>query len=441
MPIANIIHSTAFKVFGIALLALLLLIPLGRVVGLVDERQQRAAAAADTIAERWGAAQIVGGPVLSVPVRIRVQRDRGDETIVETVVVREFILADRLSIDGVMEPTLRRYGIYATPVYAALLRIDGEFNGDDLLAIRCDGCEPQWDQADLRLPVTDVRGIRALEEARFDGAEIRFGPDNGGVAGIAAVSAPVALADPQPQRALKFSLRLRVAGTQSLAFLPVARSSTATLAGNWPDPGFDGAFLPLQREVDAAGFQASWSVLDVNRRIAGHWRDGAAVDEVASSRFGVSLLQPVATYQQNTRAGKYGLLLIGLTFVAFFLFEVLQRWRVHPVQYLLVGSALILFYVVLLAASEHAGFALAWLAASTAVVVIVSGYAAAITRSWRIGMSVAAALSVLYGLLYFLITSEDYALLTGGAGLLVVLALVMYLTRRVDWYALVQPVR
>ena len=433
MSVNTAFNSATFKVLAIGLLALLMLIPLAQVNGLVYERSQRADTATASIASRWGGEQVLGGPVLVIPVRQRVLR----ENKVEVIVVNEVILPDRLMIGGPLTPELRRYGIYDTPVYTASLRLEGAFVGADLLAIRCSDCEPLWERAELRLPVSDVRGIREVSALRVGDSDYRFGPDNGGVAGIAAVSTPLPLSVPNAGLILPFSMQVTLAGTRSLSLLPTARQTTANLAATWPDPGFDGAFLPVSREVGEQGFSAQWNVLDFNRRIPQHWREGDdQSSQLLASGFGVSLLHPAVTYQQNTRAGKYGLLFIGLTFAAFFLFEVLRRWRVHPVQYLLVGFALCLFYVVLLALSEQIGFAIAYACAAAVVVAMVGGYAIAITRSHRAGASLGAALAVVYGLLYALIVSEDYALLTGSIGLVVVLGVVMYLTRRIDWYNL-----
>ncbi|MGB4857701.1 MAG: cell envelope integrity protein CreD [Dokdonella sp.] len=433
MSVTTAFNSATFKVFAIGFLALLMLIPLAQVNDLVYERSQRADTATATIASRWGGEQILGGPVLVVPVRQRVLR--GNK--VEVIVVYETILPDRLMIGGPLLPELRRYGIYDTPVYTAKLQLEGAFIGADLLAIGCSDCEPLWELAELRLPVSDVRGIREVGDLWFGDKEYRFGPGSGGFAGIAAVSTALPMAAPSDGLTLPFSMEITLAGTRSLSLLPTARQTTANLSATWPDPGFDGAFLPVTRKVGEQGFSAEWKVLDFNRRIPQHWREGNDESlQLASSGFGVSLLQPAATYQQNTRAGKYGLLFIGLTFVAFFLFEVLRRWRVHPVQYLLVGFALCLFYVVLLALSEQIGFAIAYACAAAVVVAMVGGYAITITRSRRAGASLGAALAMVYGLLYALIVSEDYALLTGSIGLVVVLGVVMYLTRRIDWYNL-----
>jgi inner membrane protein len=182
-------------------------------------------------------------------------------------------------------------------------------------------------------------------------------------------------------------------------------------------------FLPAQRTVDEKAFSAQWQVLDLNRNYGQHWQEGANAVDPDAAAFGVNLYQPADLYQQNERAGKYGALFIALTFVAFFLFEVLKKLRVHPVQYLLVGLALTTFYV-----------AFAYLAAAAAVVLLVGGYAAAVLRARRAGMLLGAALALIYALLYGLVVSEQYSLLMGALALLVVVAALMYLTRRVDWY-------
>src|SRR5678815_1024916 len=204
----------------------------------------------------------------------------------------------------------------------------------------------------------------------------------------------------------------------------------------WPDPSFDGAFLPAERKVGAGGFDARWQVLDLNRSYGQHWQqDDRQHVDIASAAFGVTLYQPASVYQQNERAGKYGILFIALTFVSFFLFEILRKLRVHPVQYLLVGLALSTFYIVLLALSEQIGFAFAYLAAAIAVVVLVGGYAASVLRARRAGLTLGATLAIVYGLLYGLVVSEEYSLLMGAIALLAVVAVLMYLTRKVDWYA------
>jgi inner membrane protein len=430
---AQLIHGVLFKVFGIAALALLLMIPLAQVNSLIGERQQRAVEANGKIAERWGAPQLIGGPVLVVPVRHRQQQEKGVAVVEE----HEFLLPDTLNLQATLTTDLRRYGIYETAVYTADMKISGRFSPVDLAAFSSDGREPQWQRAQLRVPIADVRGIRRASPLHVGTHELDFGPDGGGLGGIATIAAPLAIDAAALAQPIPFSFELTLAGTERLAALPLARRTDLRIDGAWADPGFDGAFLPAGHRVDAKGFEANWQVPNLSRRIAQHWRESEMASlALGESAFGVSLVRPANAYQRNVRAGKYGVLFIALTFVAFFLFEVLRGLRVHPVQYLLVGLALCTFYVVLLALSEQIGFAAAYALAAAATVAMIGGYAAAVLAQRRAGFLLGGLFGVIYGLLYGLVSSEDYALLMGSLALLLAVTALMVLTRRVDWYAM-----
>ncbi len=427
-------RSITAKVLGIAALALLMLIPLGQVNSLIAERQARADEAAAQIARRWGAVQHVGGAVLAVPVQRTTMR--GERAVRSEEM--EYLLPDRLSMHATLLPELRSYGLYSSVVYTSELKVEGRFALRDLETLAGDGGEPQWQRAQLRIPITDVHGIRRASSLHVGDQVVEFMPSDAGVAGMPAIAASVALqAAVGGQDTLPFSFDMTLAGSEQLALLPLARNTQARIEGAWGDPGFDGAFLPAQRQVDGGHFTADWQVLDLNRSIAQHWREsGSARVDLDGSAFGVSLTRPANPYQRNTRAGKYGVMFIALTFAAFFLFEVLRGLRVHPVQYLLVGAALCTFYVVLLAWSEQAGFALAYLMAATVMVLLIGGYAAAVLGQWRSGVLLGTLIAFVYALLYGLVSSEDYALLMGSLALLAMIGALMRLTRKVDWYAM-----
>jgi inner membrane protein len=426
-------HNITFKAIGVGLQALVMLIPLAQVQSLVGERRGLEGEARDRIAERWGRQQIVGGPVLVVPVRGQVQGEKGWILADE----ERYVLPEQVLIEGNLATEVRQYGIYATPIYTATLSVSGGFNSDSLRALSAKGGEPQWAQAVLRVPVADVRGIRSLSALMLDGVERPFGPGSGGFGGMTATEVPW-LIDPDGARAAHaFSFNLRLAGTASFSVLPLARQTDLRLAGAWPDPSYSGAFLPASHSENPTEFQAHWQVLDLNRSFG---QTGATGElngyALQQSTFGVELFQPVGTYQQNERAGKYGILFIALSFVALFLFEALGRWRVHPVQYLMVGLALCTFYILLLALSEQVGFTWAYSVAAIALVGIVGGYAAAAARSRVAGAILGGLLALVYVLLYGLVISEQYSLLMGAIALLVAIAALMYLTRRIDWYGI-----
>jgi inner membrane protein len=427
----DMLHSYTFKVLGIGFLALLMLIPLVQVQGLIGARSQLRYQAVASIARGWGGQQQIGGPVLAVPKRTRVQSNAGTTTLEST----EIILPDQLDMHAVLATESRRYGIYDVPVYTAEIKLGGHFLAADIRALVASDATYLWDRAELRIPISDVRGIRRVSALRIAGEDKSVGPSEGGVGNVSAIAVQL---DPTAMQGDRwpFEIDLTLAGTQGIEFLPLARRTEVAAAAPWPDPSFDGSFLPAERTIDAKGFEARWQVLDLNRPFGQHWQqDTERVPKVGGAGFGVALYQPASVYQQNERAGKYGVLFIGLTFVAFFLFEVLKKLRVHPVQYLLVGLALTTFYVVLLALSEQIGFAWAYLVAAAAAVALVSGYAAAVLRTRRAGFVLGAVLAVVYALLYGLVASEQYSLLMGAFALLGVVGALMYLTRRVDWYA------
>lgn len=233
-----------------------------------------------------------------------------------------------------------------------------------------------------------------------------------------------------------FDLSFDVAGTQSLQFLPLARVVHVQTQGNWPDPGFTDGFLPTERRIDARGLSASWQILNLNRTYGDRWFEGSTTtDTLLASGFGTELVQPVDIYQRTTRAVKYGGLFIALSFITLFLVENLQRRRIHPIQYGLMGLALSVFYLLLLAFSEHLGFLAAYVLATVALCTLMSVYLTGALRSARAGIASGGIFAATYALLYLLVTSENYALLAGSVALFALLATTMTLTRKIDWYA------
>lgn len=423
------------KVLGVGLLALLMLLPLWKVQSLVEERQGMRQSAVDQIAQGWGGEQVLGGLVLAVPTFQKVApatgelRDMGDTTLV---------LPDTAEMSIGMSVDKRRYDIYEAPVFASTVELHGKFTAEDIAQQRqMDSAAWQDGKAELRLVVGDLRGLQEVTELLVNGKPQRFASSAATLAGASStVVVPLDLEALNGQP-IEFSVKLKLAGTQSLQLLPLARTTDVTMHAPWPDPSFIGAALPLERTVNAQGFSARWHMLDLNRKFGQSWHTSETrVDSaVHDAAFGVALFQPVDVYQRNVRAGKYGLLFITMTFVAFFLFEVLKRLRVHPVQYLLVGAALTAFYVLLLALSEQIGFGFAYAVAAGAVVAIVGGYAMAVLGARRAGLLLGGALALVYAMLYVVLAAEEYALLIGAIVLVITVALLMYLTRRIDWYA------
>lgn len=431
--------SVLFKMVVIGLLMLALLIPLAMVRGLIAERQLRHDQTATAVANSWGLEQTLGGPVLKVPYLVHgVKDEKGKE---QTWTLHAIFLPETLAITGKVLPERRSRGIFEVAVYRAHLSWKGTFRRPSFAAWGIAEQDVLWNEAELAVGVPDMRGLRRSVQVAWAGQGLELAP-GGAVEGMwsRGLRTPVpALAGGEAGRTYAFAFDLVLDGSQSLKFLPLGQQTTVKLTSPWPDPSFVGAYLPESHRVGEGGFEAGWSVPYFGRSYPQQWRSTEAstvVPEGAldASAFGVDLFLPVDAYQKTERSVKYGMLFLLLTFLTFFLYEVLNPFSLHPLQYLLVGSALCLFYLLLLSISEHAPFALAYAVASAATVGLIGGYSAAILRGRLRALGTAAALAALYGYLYVLLQAEDYALLLGSLGLFAILALVMFITRRIDWY-------
>ena len=425
--------SVTGKVLFIGGLILLLLLPVGMIKDLIRERTGLYDAARANVAAAWGAPQTIGGPILVVPFQFTRMSYAQPVTITDEL----YLLPEALELTGVAESAERFRGIYGVPVYTARFHVSGRFAPPAL------GAEYQdltilWDQAQIALPLADARSVKEPIVLTSGTATTTFQPGGTRVPGfgpqLVAPYAELGLGALTAPQAFSFELVLQ--GTETLRFLPLGGETRVSVTSDWPSPSFSGAYLPDERSVTDTGFSAQWRVLDLGRGYASSWtRADAAPQSVAASAFGVELMTPVGIHEASMRAAKYAVLIIGLTFVAYFLFELFAALRLHALQYLLIGMANCVFYLLLLALAEQIGFAYAYLASATAATTLIAMYSAAVLRSLRRAVPVAGLLAALYGSLYVTLRAEDYALLFGALGLFVVLAAFMYLTRRVDWFS------
>lgn len=426
--------SVTAKAVLIGVIVLLLLIPLAMLRGVVTERAGMREQAYQRVAEGWGGELTVGGPMLIVPTERTVVID-GKERMVRSDV---YLLPAKLNADMAVkrDPQPRYVGIYAVPVYLSTLRLQGEF---DFTALRSLVVQSQatylWSQSRLRLPLNTVRSLREIKHAHFAGGQVKLGPAGAGM--YRGIEARIDLSELHKAPSATFDFGTVIAGSRAVSMLPLGSVTTVRMSADWPHPSFQGSFLPVERTITDQGFDARWQVLELNRSYGQVWQEGEVSDEaLAQSAFGVSLFQPVDIYQRGERAVKYAVLFIALTFLTFFAWEQVTRNRLHPLQYLLVGLALSMFYLLLIALSEHIAFAIAYVVAAAALVLLIGLYLAGALHSARRGVIAGAAMSLVYGLLYMLVLSEDYSLLLGSIILFVALAAVMLATRRIDWYQL-----
>lgn len=434
-------RSMLLRVLGLAGLILLLGIPIGMIDSTIAERSMRRDEAIAEVTRTWGARQVVRGPFLTVPYVWHeledVIRDGKQTTLVQKHYGSFHMMPEQLTVEGEIRTETRRRGIFDVPVYVADLEVRGTFRVPDVSEFPALTSAVQWDKASLTVGVDDPQAIRenVVLSWGYDALPMRPGPGElpkleRGLHTAVTVTGPAGTTVP-------FALRLTVAGSGGFSVVPAGTDTTVVLRSPWPDPSFDGAFLPVARYVRKDGFEATWRVLELARGIPGSWvGDAIGTAELDPTALGVTLLTPVDAYRTTERAVKYQLLFVGLTFTALFLFELLAGVRIHPIQYLLVGLALCLFYLLLLSLAEHIGFVVAYALASAAIVVLVGSYSRAVLGSRRRTAAVAALVTALYLYLFVLLHIQDFALLVGSLGLFAILAIVMYLTRRVDWYAI-----
>jgi inner membrane protein len=417
-----------------------LLVPLMWVYSIVSERASRRNTAMTEVSASWGGQQVIGGPVLSVPYSYtwtdsagRVQRGNG----------KAHFLPRELRIEGTVASEMRSRGIFDVVVYRSNLKISGTFLRPDVSWIRPIPERIDWDQAAVQVGVSDPRGLTRRAALTWRGQALTLG---GGVEDLGLFRSGLRTAIPSldstgTHTELPFELTLDVNGTRDLRFLPAAEETTVSVTSPWPHPSFIGTALPEARRIAANGFSAQWRVQDFGRPYAARWTSGdidrdQLAASAAQSAFGLSLVQPVDIYQQAERAVKYAVLFIVLTFMVFFMWEVFSPALLHPVQYAFVGFAMCVFYLLLVSISEHAGFDLAYAISAGVTTALIAGYGRAALGGTRQGGSVLVALATLYGFLYLLLRLEDFALLAGSVGVFLVLALVMFVTRRMNWYEL-----
>jgi inner membrane protein len=419
-------HRATLKLLFVGAISLAMLIPLLMIGAVINERQAMQSAAAATIASRWGGSQAVGGLVWLSETTVPLDRDGTRRTRVEwqAQVLSEMDLRAELATE------MRYLGIYQLPVYVADITLRGRLDFDSLN--QGTGKSLFW------LPLGEVRGVREVSSLKLGNIELDASPlavQNNSITGLQFELTPEQRDRLTPGGEMDYELALTLSGSDSINFLPLADVTRVSLNANWPHPEFVGQYLPIEREIESVGARARWQLLGLNRPYGDHWTvSDMPMHALAQAQFGMRLETPVDTYQRSERSVKYGFLFITLTFFTLFLFEVMTGHALHPVPYVLTGSALAVFYLLLLALSEYLAFGWAFALAAVALVGIITPYTGKVLGGTRRGYLVGAMLSLTYILLYVLVTAQHASLLLGSVSLLAAIGGLMYLTRSVDWY-------
>lgn len=432
-------QSNTARLIMVGLLTLILLIPLALVQDLISERAYRKHEVNESIASKWGSDVYLYGPIIRVPYTVYEetvivnQKTKAAVTQKKPSTEFAYFFPESLNNKASVTTDKRSYGNYEAVVYTSKMKISGDYAAPDFSGRGIPEADIQWDKASVIIKTTNLKSIQDEVKISIGGKPLAFEPvfnnsPNDSVDGLETGYFDARVLRAQAKTSYKLDISYR--GSRQLMMVPIGKTTTVDMESNWNAPSFDGNFLPYKKGKND-GFPASWKILHVNRPF-GQQTFGELPD-LARFAFGVKFVIPVDEYQQNERAAKYGFLTIGLTFLVFFLIQMISKVRIHIFQYTMIGLALVMFYTLLLSITEHSSFLTAYLIAGTAVVALISLYSISILRKLKFCAFIAASLSALYAFIYVIIQLEDYALLFGSIGLFLILAAVMYFSRKIDW--------
>ncbi len=435
-------QSTTAKMMMVGLLTLVLLIPLEFVKSLIQERSFRQKQVVSETASKWGESVYVYGPILKIPYKIHSETFTVNEQTKQTLkqITTEtrfaYFFPDELnnSTKVKMAPPLKR-SLFKSNVFKANMDFNGNYITPNFEIAAVADADIMWEKATVVIKTTDMKSIKTQVNLKLGDNTYRFEPvqneENDSIATLE--TQIVDLQSLRNNAKLDFQFQIDYNGSKQIMIAPIGKTTKAKMESDWHSPSFMGNYLPedKNKNVDKSGFTAQWQVLHLNRPFA--QQSFEVIPDLKKYAFGVDFLTPVDQYQQNERASKYGFLVIGLTFLIFFLIQSISKIRIHIFQYSMIGLGLIMFYTLLISITEHSSFTLAYVIAGSSVVALISLYSISILKNKKFPAFIAASLTVLYTFIYIIIQLEDYALLVGSIGLFLILAAVMYFSRKIDW--------
>lgn len=437
----SILQSTTAKMLMVGFLTIALLIPLFFVQNLIKERSNRQKEVVDEVSNLWGNEVQFYGPILRIPYKVYQESTVVDEKTKQTsfqrnaVIDYAYFFPDQLNnVSNVKKNTSLKRGIYNNVVFTATMKFDGTFSKPNLEKLQIKEEDILWNKATVMIKTTNLKSIKSDLKIRLNTEILSFEskPEEDKYYGTLesnnfdynAIGAG---------KNINFHFTMQYNGSKSISFIPIGKTTKATVDSDWESPSFNGAFAAnnTTKKINKKGFHAEWKILDINRSFSQQYV--TKVPDLKEYSFGVKLIETVDEYQQNERASKYGFLVIGLTFLIFFLIQSISKIDIHIFQYSMIGLALIMFYTLLISITEHSSFSFAYTIAGISVVALISLYSKSILQNIKFPAFIGIALTVLYTFIYVIIQLEDYALLVGSIGLFMILGAVMYFSRKIDW--------
>lgn len=438
--------SITARMLMVGFLILILLIPLSFIKSLINERMHRQQDVVNEINKKWGQELVLYGPILRVPYKtvfkksIVNQKNKQVQTEMIEEINYAYFFPKELNITSTINPEEKKRSIYKTAVYKSKINISGNFTKPDFSEVDIKPNQILWKKAKLIVQTSNLKGVNDVVAIKLQNSTYPLTAKyqssnnyyNKEVKLHKLESKYLKSSDLPIKKDMDFSLQLNVNGSKQIRFIPIGKETNAHITSNWKDANFFGEYLPYNKnKITDKGFDAKWKVLDINRPFS--QQSFNQLPALTKYAFGVNFMIPVDEYQKSERSAKYGFLVIGLTFLIFFLIQTMSKISIHPFQYLMIGIALTMFYTLLISISEHSSFLKAYIIAGTAVVALIALYSKTILKGIKFPLFIAISLIVLYAFIFIIIQLESYALLVGSIGLFLILSIVMFASRKIDW--------
>lgn len=440
--ITSIFQSNTAKMILVGLLTLALLIPLEFVKNLISERAQRQEEVMTEINDKWGQSVYFYGPILKIPYIYFEETVSINEKTKESVKEKKaytsyaYFFPETLQTKAHVTTKVLNRNNYESAVFSSAMSFNGQYIQPDFSSRDIAAENIQWNKATILINTTNLKSIKNEVKIRIGNSDYTFEPVYNGNTKDSTESLETGYIDLKKDlasAAMKFKFDITYNGSKQIKMVPIGKTTQVQMQSNWASPSFTGNFLPddKTKQITANGFKANWKILHINRAFTQQVFD--TLPNLSQYAFGVDFVIPIDQYQQNERASKYGFLVIGLTFLIFFLIQSISKINIHIFQYSMIGLALIMFYTLLISITEHSSFRTAYIIAAIAVVVMIGLYSIAILKNRKFPMFIGASLTVLYGFIYIIIQLENYALMVGSIGLFMILGAIMYFSRSIDW--------
>jgi inner membrane protein len=431
--------SITARMLVVGVLLLILLVPLQFVKELIYERGARQTEVIREINEKWGNEVILSGPILKVPYKtyktteLYNSETKKYEKKTETTVKTAYVFPDQLDITSAIHTKESNRAIYKSVVYTADIVVRGAFPKIDLSEKDVKPADILWEKATVVIQTTNIKGIRSSMEVLLDGLPMAMNPKFTKDYLNTIQSEVIPDFEVMAAKKMPFSFDVKINGSERLQFIPIGKETKVAMTSNWHSPSFNGNYLPMNqgKEISKDGFTAQWEVYQINRQFEQIFY--GALPDLSRFAFGANLIIPVDEYQKSERTAKYGFLVIGLTLLVFLMIQIGSKIYIHPFQYVMVGLALVMFYTLLISISEHSSFLKAYIIAASAVLLLITVYSRFIFKGWKFPALIAFSLASIYGFIYVIIQLENYALLVGSIGLFIILGIVMFASRKIDW--------